>query len=324
MHEKVQKKRCWACGSLDVIRWGKQLNKQRFKCKNCGILFTKNDSSQRIVNRFVWFKKWVIERQTFKTLSRDSGLSIGTLRNTFYTYLEQSPVIKIIKRDRVNLRMDATYFKQFCLVCYQDNEDGYTQLIRFTDGENFEEIKEDLGNLIKLGIQIESITTDGHKSILKAIKKSLPNALAQRCLVHIQRMCLLWLTRFPKHESAQELRVLVMMLLKIKTHNDRIYWTKQLAKWYAKHKAYLMEKTFNPNTNHYWFTHKFVRRSFYTIKRALPNMFHYIDNPKIPSTTNGIEGFFGHLKNHLDLHRGLTTKNRINFIKWYLYLKNYV
>ena len=138
MHEKVQKKRCWACGSLDVIRWGKQLNKQRFKCKNCGILFTKNDSSQRIVNRFVWFKKWVIERQTFKTLSRDSGLSIGTLRNTFYTYLEQSPVIKIIKRDRVNLRMDATYFKQFCLVCYQDNEDGYTQLIRFTDGENFE------------------------------------------------------------------------------------------------------------------------------------------------------------------------------------------
>ena len=152
----------------------------------------------------------------------------------------------------------------------------------------------------------------------------LPNALAQRCLVHIQRMCLLWLTRFPKHESAQELRVLVMMLLKIKTHNDRIYWTKQLAKWYAKHKAYLMEKTYNPNTNHYWFTHKFVRRSYYTIKRALPNMFHYIDNPKIPSTTNGIEGFFGHLKNHLDLHRGLTTKNRINFIKWYLYLKNCV
>ena len=34
-----------------------------------------------------------------------------------------------------------------------------------------EEIKEDLDNLIKLGVQIESITTDGHKSILKAIKK---------------------------------------------------------------------------------------------------------------------------------------------------------
>ncbi len=67
--------------------------------------------------------------------------------------------------------MDATYFEQFCLLCYQDHEDGYTQLIRFSDGEHYLEIKEDLYNLIKLGVQIESITTDGHKSILKAIKK---------------------------------------------------------------------------------------------------------------------------------------------------------
>lgn len=36
----------------------------------------------------------------------------------------------------------------------------------------------------------------------------------------------------------------------------------------------------------------------------------------------GIEGFFCNLKNHLDLHRLLTTKNRINFIKWYIYFSN--
>jgi len=51
-------------------------------------------------------------------------------------------------------------------------------------------------------------------------------------------------------------------------------------------------------------------------------MFHYLGNSKIPSTTNGIEGFFSHLKNHLDIHRGLTPKHRINFIKWYIYLSN--
>ena len=67
--------------------------------------------------------------------------------------------------------MDATYFKAFCVVCYQDDEDSYTQLIRFTDGEHFIEIKEDLENLIKLGVHIESVTTDGHKSALKAIKR---------------------------------------------------------------------------------------------------------------------------------------------------------
>ncbi len=86
-------------------------------------------------------------------------------------------------------------FAQFYLVCYQDDFDGYVQLLRFTDGEHYEEIKEDLANLLKLGIQIESITSDGHKSILKAIKKSVPEAIEQRCLVHIQRMCLLWVTQ---------------------------------------------------------------------------------------------------------------------------------
>jgi hypothetical protein len=307
---------------LDIIGWGKRSGKQRFKCKNCSIFFTRNDPAQRLENRFVWFRKWILERQTFKTLSRDSRLSIDTLQRVFYTFLEKSPEVKILKREKVHLRIDATYFKRFCAVCYQDHEDGYTQLIRFSNGEHFEEIREDLSNLIKLGVQIESITTDGHKSILKAIKKSLPDAIVQRCLVHIQRMCLLWLTRFPRHMAGIQLRRLVLQLLAIKTDNDRIYWTRQFLLWQLHHKSYLQEKTFNQTTGRYWYTHKLLRRSYLTIKRALPNMFHYLNDPKIPSTTNGIEGFFSHLKNHLDLHRGLTLQHRINFIKWYVYLSN--
>jgi len=297
-------------------------DKQRFKCKNCGVHFTRSDSVQRLENRFVWFRKWILERQTFKTLSRDSRLSIDTLQRTFYAFLEQFPTVKILKRSNVHLYIDATYFKQFCMLSYQDHDDGYTQLIRFSDGEHYQEIKEDLANLIQLGVKIESITTDGHKSILKAIKKSLPDVIVQRCLVHIQRMCLLWLTRFPKHDAGMELRRLVLLLLQIKTQNDRLYWTKELEQWYQKHKDYLQQKSYNEKTGRFWYTHKLLRRSYFTIKRALPNMFHYLSNPKIPHTTNGIEGFFSHLKNHLDLHRGLTLEHRINFIKWYVYLSN--
>ncbi len=298
------------------------MGRQRFKCKNCCIFFTRNAPEQTLKNRYVWFKKWILERQTYKTLCRESGLSKDTLQRLFYTYLDQAPTVKILKRSNLNLRYDTTYFKHFCLLCYQDNEDGYTQLIRFSNGEHYEEIKEDLNNLIKLGIHIESITTDGHKSVLKAIKKSLPDALVQRCLVHIQRMCLIWITRYPKHIAGQELRSLVLQLLSIKTSNDRLYWTRKFQQWYQHHKEYLNEKTVNQTTGKYWFTHKLLRRSYFTIKRALPNMFHYLTNSKIPSTTNGIEGFFSHLKNHLDLHRGMTIKHRVNFIKWYIYLSN--
>ena len=285
-------------------------------------MFTGNAPGVSQHNLFVWFRKWILERQTYSTLSRDSKLSKRSLQRLFYTYLELSPEVKIIKRNAVHLRMDATYFKKFCVVCYQDDEDGYTQLIRVSDGEHFAEIKEDLDNLIKLGVQIESITTDGHKSALKAIRKSLPDVTVQRCLVHIQRMCLLWLTRFPKHLAGVELRALVLILLKIKVFNDRLWWIHELSSWYNKHIDYLSEKTYNEDTGRYWYKHKLLRRSYFTIKRALPNMFHYLHNSKIPATTNGIEGYFGHLKNHLDLHRGLSIKHRINFIKWYIYLSN--
>lgn len=285
-------------------------------------MFTFNRPEQRLKNRFVWFKKWIIERQTFKTLVRDSGYSKDTLQRTFYAILEQAPELKIIKRKYINLRMDATYFEQFCLICYQDNHDGYTQLIRFTDSENYQEIKEDLENLIKLGLQIESITTDGHKSIIKAIKSAIPEVKIQRCLVHIQRMCLLWITKYPKHIAGQELRSIVLKLLKIQTPNDQLLWIKEFKAWYKKHKEYINEKTVNEETNRYWYTHKLLRRSYSTIKSALPNMFHYLNNENIPKTTNGIEGFFSHLKNHLDIHRGLTIKNRINFIKWYIFFAN--
>jgi hypothetical protein len=135
-------------------------------------------------------------------------------------------------------------------------------------------------------------------------------------------MCLLWLTRFPKHTAGLELRELVLMLLRIKATNDLLYRVGRFDAWFHVHHSYLNEKTYNSNTGRYWYTHKLLRRSYFTIKRALPNMFHYLTNSKIPSTTNGIEGFFSHLKNHLDIHRGLTPKHRINFIKWYIYLSN--
>ncbi len=195
-------------------------------------------------------------------------------------------------------------------------------MFRFSDAERYEEIKEDLINLKKLGLQIDSITTDGHKATLKAIKKVMPRVLIQRCLVHIQRMCLLWLTANPTYDAGKELRALAGYIHLIKTHNDKIYFTQKLKEWEVKHKSFLNEKSYKVETGRYWYKHKLIRRSFLTIKRALPNMFWYLDNEKIPKTTNGIESYFGHLKNHLDLHRGLTKEHRINFIKWYIYFRN--
>lgn len=173
-----------------------------------------------------------------------------------------------------------------------------------------------------MGVKIESITSDGHKSLLKAVKDSYPDVIVQRCLVHIQRMCLLWLTHYPQHIASQELRKIVLQISKIKTENDKVFWVKEFRAWYKNYEAYVNEKSFNEETGRYWYKHKMLRRSYSTINRALPDMFHYLSNRNIHKTNNGIEGFFSHLKNHLNIHRGLTTKHRINFIKWYIYFSN--
>jgi hypothetical protein len=270
----------------------------------------------------VWFKDWVIGRQTIRQISSESGYSERALKRYFHVYLSKAPVLSIRPSEKVNLLIDGTYFSNnLCLILYRDQSIRYTQLYRFSDGEWYEELKEDLGNLIALGVQIESITCDGHKALLKAINKICRQVIVQRCIVHVQRMCRIWLTSRPKSIAAFELRQIVGRLHCIKDRQQWGYWIVELINWHKEHQIYLNEKTIHIE-GRYWYKHKMLRRSFTVIKRALPNLFHYLDNPNIPKSTNALESFFGHLKNHITIHRGLSKKNRRLFIRWYLYFKN--
>lgn len=317
------KKRCWACGFTNSIKWGTQGGKQRYKCKNCGILFTGSNPSVTKSNRFIWFKKWVLYRYTLEQLSQESGYSTRTLKRLFDEYLSKPPKLSVYPSERVNLMIDGTYFSNdLCLVLYRDSTIKFTQLYRLTDGEWFEELFEDLENLQRLGVQIESITCDGHKALLKAIQLACPNVTTQRCLVHIQRMCRIWLSSKPKSDAGKALRKIMSVLHTVDSTTKRDYWIVSLHKWHNAFKDYINEKTINEETGRYWYTHKMVRRSFSVVKRALPDMFHFLDNPRIPKSTNGLESFFGHLKGHLNVHRGLSSKHKRQFIQWYLYFKN--
>ncbi len=51
-------------------------------------------------------------------------------------------------------------------------------------------------------------------------------------------------------------------------------------------------------------------------------MFLYTTNDNVPKSSNSIEAFFGHLKDHLRLHRGLSDAHFKDFVKWYLYFNS--
>ena len=317
---KTRRERCLQCGSLDVIKWGVRGGHQRFKCKNCNSMFTFRRKDVSKSNRFTWFKWWIVGKQTIQQISSLSGYSPRQLSRWFDEYLDDYPTWKINGVEMVNLLIDGTWFSnKTCLIVYRDQTTRKTVFYRVTDGEVEREIEEDLRNIQSLGIIIDSVTCDGSQSILKAVRTACPNAGIQRCLVHIQRECKTWLTKQPQSKAGIELHELVQLICHIKTANDMLQWKRMLSDWHSGYVSFINEKTTNKNSGKEWYTHKMLRKAYVHLRRALPYMFTFIDNPNIPNSTNALESFFGHLKNNIELHRGLSLKHHYNYLKWYLY-----
>ena len=187
------------CGSNSFHKKGIRNGKQRFQCSNCKAYLTHKNEGVKLNNQFVWFKKWVIERQVYKYLIRDSGMSQSGIQRLFNKYLKSAPTVAIRSKNKVHLLIDGTYFANgLCLILYYDHDIRYVQLYRETNQEKYKEIKEDLENLKKLGVDVYSVTCDGHKAILKAVRKVFPQAIVQRCLVHIKRQTRNYLSSQPK------------------------------------------------------------------------------------------------------------------------------
>ena len=137
-----------------MISWGKQNGKRRFKCKNCGIHFTSENKSVSLKNKEIWFKKWIIGKQTYEQISAESGYSVSTLQRYFKTMLGKAPRLTYSQSKEVYLLIDGTYFSnEICLVVFRDDVFKQTQLYRITDGEHYQEMKEDLENIQNWGVK---------------------------------------------------------------------------------------------------------------------------------------------------------------------------
>jgi len=243
------------------------------------------------------------------------------LQRLFKNYLNNPPKFKIKTNQDCHLIIDGTYFKNnFCVLNYLDNDLKHLQYFRIVERENYYNYLTDLEFLKQLGLTAASITSDGQKGLIKAVNDVYPNVIHQRCVVHIQRMSLAYLTRFPKTNAGIELKCLVKKLHKIETYYDRDLWVECFENWLKKYNDFLKEKS-ESDSGRKWYKHKLLRRTRSLIKNALPNMFYYLDDFRIPKSTNGLETRFSYLKNSLKIHRGLSKKNRKNFIIWYNYFK---
>ena len=212
---------------------------------------------------------------------------------------------------------DGTYFgRNHCLISLMNALDQSIVDHLHTSKEGYQNVLAWFQRLKAGGLNPLAVTMDGEQSVMRAIREVWPQTKIQRCLYHIQREGMRWLRTFPKTQAGRELRALLNTLASIKSFKDRDIFQELFHSWVNAHYAFI--KTLPRATIEF----KDLKKTVTLIKNALPDMFHYLLDPKVPSTTNALEGFYSRLKSDYQRHRGLTPQNRISYLNWYCHLKN--
>lgn len=260
-----------------------------------------------------WFRRWVMEGYSIRQLTAQSGHSPRKLYSMISHYLDAPPLPAAKTGGCQRLIFDGTFLhRPLSLVALMDalshtviagkygiSERSEPQIRRFLDS---------------LGLRPQSFTIDGNPKVMRAIRTLWPDALVQRCLVHIQRQGLSWCRAYPKTTYARKLRDIFLRVTHIHTASDRDKFLRLFEYWENKYGLLL---SYTAETGPVFSD---IKRARSMLLRALPDMFHYLDDPLIPNSTNGLESYFSRLKAHYRQHRGLSKERRPNYFAWYFHL----
>ncbi len=173
----------------------------------------------------------------------------------------------------------------------------------------------------------DAVVIDGQKGLLAAIQCLWPTAAIQRCLVHIERLARIKLTRQPKTSAGKELLMLVQRLFDVRTHKQRRRWLGVYRRWERRHADFLKARSDGEpkagKKRTWWYTHRNIRAARSLIRHALPHLFTFIDHPHVPQTTNHVEGGVNsRLKELVHRHRGLPQDRKQVLVAEHLARKN--
>lgn len=264
-----------------------------------------------------WFRLWVIESDSIRRLCELSGYGASKIKEIKNYWLRQTPKEHWNYKKIKYLVYDGTYFhKDGCLINLMNAQDQKIIACTYASKEGFQSTYSWFLKLKEQGLNPKYISMDGERSVIRAIKKVWPSVKIQRCLFHILREGLRWLRTYPKTPAGIELRYILKTLCCIKTIKEQKGFIKIYDQWRNQYEEFIRSL---PLTS---VAFKDLKRTRTLIDNALPDMFYYLKNQNIHSTTNALEGFHSRLKADYRRHRGLSKQNRINYLSWYCYFKN--
>jgi len=237
------------------------------------------------------------------------------MRRLIDSFLADQPPASTLDANARYLLFDGTFLhRPNSIVVLMDGQTHRVVRGQFGVRENSQpELRAFFEPMIAEGLSPRSFTVDGNPQVIRVLKALWPDAAIQRCLVHIQRQGLSWCRRSPKTPYARQLREIFLQVTRIDTIEHKDVFINLVTNWEARYGAVIEDRK---ETGRVFSD---IKRARSMLMRALPNMFHYLDDPNISKTTNGLEGYFSRLKLHYRQHRGLSPQNRPNYFAWYFH-----
>jgi len=161
----------------------------------------------------------------------------------------------------------------------------------------------------------EVVVIDGQKGLSKVIGQLWPRVKIQRCLVHIERLARIRLTRHPKSQAGKELLALVRRLFDVRNGKQKRRWLAVYRRWERRHADFLRERSEGDpvpgKRRRWWYTHRNIRAARSLIRNSLPHLFTFIGRPDVPRSTNHVEGGINsRIKELIHRHRGLNDEQK--------------
>lgn len=205
--------------------------------------------------------------------------------------------------------MDTTYFgRRFGVMVFRDNKTNRNLYWRFLPYETIRAYQEGIEYLQSSGCIIDGIVCDGRRGVFSSFG-SIP---VQMCQYHQTAIIIRYITQKPIFEAGKELKEIIRKLC----YSDKYSFEAILKNWYDKWTDFLLEKSYNPITGKWHYTHRRIRSAYRSLKTNLPYLFTYLDYPDrdIPNTTNSLKGIFCYLKTKLRAHAGLSQNRKVKII----------
>jgi hypothetical protein len=280
--------------------------------------YTYRNLKNKIHKEKIWFEYWVKEGYSVRQLCHQSKHGRFKLQKIIQDCLDDPPETETDLSDLKHMIFDGTFIHgRKGIVAIMDGARHEVRAGEYGIQENsIPQLTSFFLPLLRSGLCPKSATVDGNPQVIRFFRAIWPHITIQRCLVHIQRQGLMWCRRFPKRTDAKHLRKLFRKVTYIRTTEEKDRFFSDFKKWENR-----FGKTIEEGKENGW-VFSDIKRARSMLLKALPDMFHYLDDQQIPFSTNGLEGYFSRLKSNYRQHRGLSPKRRKNYFKWYFYLKN--